>query len=271
MDVVHDLVDIGANLAHDSFERDLDEVLVRAREAGVRRLLVTGSTAESSRRALALARGAPGSLFATAGVHPHHALEFGPGTAGELVGLAAHPEVVAIGECGLDYFRDLSPRPAQRFAFERQLGLAAVVGKPVFLHQREAHADFLAILREHVGTLAGGVAHCFTGSRAEMEDYLALGLHVGVTGWICDERRGAALREAVAALPLDRVMLETDAPYLTPRTLGGRHPSRRNEPANLPEILRVTAGFMGVEPGLLAAASTANAERLFGLTATRAS
>lgn len=265
----YDLIDIGANLAHDSFDHDRDEVLARARAAGVRRLIITGSTAESSRRALGLAETSPGLLFATAGVHPHHALEFGAGTAGELVGIAAHPAVVAIGECGLDYFRDLSPRPAQRFAFERQLGLAAVVGKPVFLHQRDSHEDFVAILREHVATLAGGVAHCFTGTRAEMEAYLALGLYIGVTGWICDERRGGALREAVAALPVDRVVLETDAPYLAPRTLGGRQASRRNEPANLPEVLRVTAGFMGLEPAKLAAASTANAERLFALPAGR--
>lgn len=262
-----DLIDIGANLAHDSFDRDRDEVLARARAAGVRRLIVTGSTAESSRHALALARRSPGVLFATAGVHPHHALEFGPAAAGQLVEIASHPEVVAVGECGLDYFRDLSPRPAQRFAFERQLALATAVCKPVFLHQRDAHADFLAILREQVGALAGGVAHCFTGTRAEMDDYLALGLYVGITGWICDERRGGALREAVTGLPLDRVMLETDAPYLTPRTLGSRNASRRNEPANLPEVLRVTAEHMGVAPDELAAAATANAERLFALPA----
>jgi TatD DNase family protein len=264
-----DLIDIGANLAHDSFDHDREEVLARARSAGVRRLIVTGSTTESSRRAFGLARGAPGTLFATAGVHPHHALEFGPRTAEQLVEIAAHPEVVAVGECGLDYFRDLSPRPAQVFAFERQLALATVVAKPVFLHQRDAHADFLAILREQIGALAGGVAHCFTGTRAEMDDYLGLGLHIGITGWICDERRGGALRDAVAGLPLDRVLLETDAPYLAPRTLGHRHASRRNEPANLPEVLRVAAGYMGVEPAELAAAATANTERLFGLPRAR--
>ncbi len=260
-----DLIDIGANLAHDSFDHDREEVIARAAAAGVSRLIVTGSTAASSHAALGLARRFPSRLFATAGIHPHHALEFGPDTAQELVVLAAHPEVVAVGECGLDYFRDLSPRPDQRFAFERQLGLATVVGKPVFLHQRDAHDDFLAMLREQIGDLAGGVAHCFTGTPAQMEDYLALGLYIGVTGWICDERRGGDLRAAAASLPLDRVLLETDAPYLLPRTLNASVVSRRNEPAFLPAVLDMTARCMNVAAATLAAASTANAERLFGL------
>jgi TatD DNase family protein len=263
--VVFDLIDIGVNLAHDSFDHDRPEVISRAAAAGVRRLIVTGSTVASSKAALDLALEYPGRLFSTAGVHPHHASEFGPGAAADLVGIAAHPAVVAIGECGLDYFRDFSPRPLQRRAFERQLGLAAATGKPVFLHQRDAHADFLAILRGQIADLTGGVAHCFTGTRAEMEDYLALGLYIGLTGWICDERRGEALRAAVPALPLDRVLIETDAPYLTPRRPGERRASRRNEPAFLPLVLERAALCMGVDAATLAAASTRNAERLFRL------
>jgi len=264
------LVDIGVNLAHDSFDHDRPEVIARAGSEGVERMIVTGSTAESSRAALGIARAYPGRLFSTAGVHPHHASEFGPHTAAELVGIAADPAVVAIGECGLDYYRDFSPRPHQRLAFERQLGLAVVTGKPVFLHQRDAHADFLGIVREHVGDLTGGVAHCFTGTRTEMEDYLALGLYIGITGWICDERRGQALREAVAGLPLDRVLLESDAPYLTPR-VAGAPPVRRNEPAYLPFVLARLAECMRVASAHLAQASTANAEKLFGLPPLSAS
>ena len=262
---MQNLIDIGANLAHDSFDHDRPEVVARAAAAGVRRVIVTGSTADSSRAALALARRFPGRLFATAGVHPHHAIEFGPDTAPQLVEIATHPQVVAIGECGLDYFRDFSPRPEQRRAFERQLSLANAMGKPVFLHQRDAHGEFLAIVREHANDLVGAVAHCFTGDRAEMEDYLELGFDIGITGWICDERRGDALRTAVAGLPLDRVMLETDAPYLLPRNLEGKPTSRRNEPAYLPLVLAMTARCMSVPPDELAIASTRNAERLFGL------
>ena len=228
-------------------------------------MIVTGSTADSSRAALALARRNTGRLFATAGVHPHHAIEFGPDTAPQLVEIATHPEVVAIGECGLDYFRDFSPRPEQRRAFDRQLSLAWPMGKPVFLHQRDAHAEFLSIVRDHAGDLVGAVAHCFTGDRAEMEDYLELGFYIGITGWICDERRGDALRSAVAGLPLDRVMLETDAPYLLPRNLDGKPASRRNEPAFLTFVLAMAAHCMNVLPAELALASTRNVERLFGL------
>ena len=261
------LIDIGANLAHDSFDHDRREVIARAAAAGVTRIIITGSTAASSRAAQAIARAYPGRLFSTAGVHPHHATEFGPETAPQLVEIATDPQVVAIGECGLDYFRDFSPRPDQRRAFERQLGLASAMGKPVFLHQREAHRDFLAIVREQMAGIVGGVAHCFTGTRAEMDAYLDLGLYIGITGWICDERRGDDLREAAVGLPLERVMLETDAPYLLPRSRAAKTSSRRNEPAFLPVVLEATARCMGVAMEELAAASTSNAERLFGLPA----
>lgn len=259
------LVDIGVNLAHDSFDQDRAQVIERAARAGVTRLIVTGSTAKSSQQAQQLAGRYPGRLFATAGVHPHHAGEFDAATADLLVEIAADSAVVAVGECGLDYFRDFSPRPVQRRAFVRQLGLAATIGKPVFLHQREAHEDFLAILREYAGEICGGVAHCFTGNRAQLEAYLELGLYIGVTGWICDERRGSDLREAVKHLPQDRLLLETDAPYLLPRTLSQKVTSRRNEPAFLPAVLTAVAASMHCEPAALAEAATRNTERLFGL------
>ena len=127
--------------------------------------------------------------------------------------------MVAVGECGLDYFRNLSPPDAQRQAFIAQLEIATRVGKPVFLHQRDAHDDFVAILRDFAGTLLGGVAHCFTGGEAELEAYLALGLYIGITGWACDERRGHELRRSVPRIPLDKLLIETDAPYLLPRDL----------------------------------------------------
>ena len=264
---VGNLIDIGANLAHDSFDHDLPQVIDRAIAAGVERIIITGSTVPSSRRALDLTRTRPERLFATAGVHPHHASEFTSETVPALAELAADHQVVAIGECGLDYFRDFSPRAAQQHAFERQLELAAAVGKTVFLHQRDAHEDFLAIIREHVRGLNGAVAHCFTGTRTQMEAYLELGLYIGVTGWICDERRGHDLRLAVTALPLERVLIETDAPYLLPRNLPDKPGTRRNEPAFLPAVLHRTAACMGMAAEELAFASSHNAERLFGLPA----
>jgi TatD DNase family protein len=254
-------VDIGANLTHESFRQDLPEVLARARAAGVTRLVVTGTTVEHSAAAATLAADHPGVLWATAGIHPHHAAEWTADTAGRLREILALPGVVAAGECGLDYFRDFSPRPDQRRAFEAQLRLAAETGRPVFLHQREAHD----MLREFRPDLSGGVAHCFTDGPAEIEDYLALGLHIGITGWICDERRGGALREAVKRLPLDRLLVETDCPYLLPRTLRPAPATRRNEPAFLPAVVETLAACMGQPPETVAAASTANAVRFFGL------
>src|SRR5690606_23079535 len=163
-----DLIDIGVNLGHDSFDHDRDAVMERARAAGVRRMVVTGASREGSPKALALAQAHPGVLFATAGVHPHHASEYTDECHAELLALHAHPEVVAVGECGLDYFRDFSPRPAQRKAFERQLEIAAGNGKPLFLHQRDAHDDFMGVMREFEGRLGPAVVHCFTGSREEL-------------------------------------------------------------------------------------------------------
>jgi len=258
------LIDIGINLAHDSYDSDRDEVIARARAAGVAQMVVTGSTLASSAQAIALARDHPGRLFATAGVHPHHAGELGEARLAELEELARREEVVAVGECGLDYFRDFAPRDAQRTAFHRQLELATRLGKPVFLHQRDAHADFAAILREHAAHWRG-VAHCFTGGAQELDCYLQLGLAIGITGWICDERRGSHLAALMPQIPPQRLLLETDGPYLLPRDLKPRPSSRRNEPAYLPQIAAAVARARGESVESLAGSSTAAARTLFGL------
>jgi TatD DNase family protein len=258
------LIDIGINLGHDSYDGDRDAVLARARAAGVVQMLVTGASLSGTASALALARQHPGTLFATAGVHPHHASELTAARLPELALLARAPEVAAVGECGLDYFRDLSPREAQREAFHRQLELAGQIGKPVFLHQRDAHADFIAILREH-GAQHAGVAHCFTGGATELAAYLELGLSIGVTGWISDERRGAHLVPLMRDIPAGRLLLETDGPYLLPRDIDPRPASRRNEPAYLPHIAAVVARARGEPLEALARSSTAGARELFHL------
>lgn len=258
------LVDIGVNLAHDSFDADRDEVIARARSVGVARMIVTGSTLASSEAAVRMA-GEHDGFFATVGVHPHHAAELGAHHLPELAALLSAPRAVAVGECGLDFFRDFSPRDRQEEAFRLQLGLAMDTGLPVFLHQRDAHQHFVAILDECGARLPRGVAHCFTGGPDEMRDYLDRGLYIGVTGWICDERRGDALRAAARFLPLDRVMIETDAPYLLPRDLDPKPRTRRNEPVHLPHVLQALAGLMAVDAERLAAATTANAEALFAL------
>ena len=175
--------------------------------------------------------------------------------------------MVAAGECGLDYYRDLSPRDAQLRAFEWQLQLAAESGKPVFLHQRDAHQDFIAVLREHRARLVGAVAHCFTAGAGELEDYLRLELSIGITGWLCDERRGAHLAALLARIPADRLLLETDAPYLLPRDLDPKPKSRRNEPMYLPHVAAAVAAARGESLEQCAAGTSANARALFNLPA----
>jgi TatD DNase family protein len=257
------LIDIGINLTHESYREDRDAVLARAAAAGIVQMVVTGASVASSVEALGLARLHPGRLYATAGVHPHHASELDAAGLARLRELLAAPEVVATGECGLDYYRNFSPYADQRRAFDRQLKLAVETGKPAFLHQRDAHRDFVAALAAHPGL--PGVAHCFTGGMEELEAYLGLGLHIGITGWICDERRGAHLHELVARIPRGRLLIETDGPYLLPRDLKPKPASRRNEPMHLAHICEVVARLRGESVEECAAHTTAAARALFGL------
>lgn len=259
------LIDIGANLTHESFRHDFDAVLERARQAGVAQMVVTGASREGSEHALELARAHPGVLWATAGVHPHHAGDYGAETDTLLRALQHEPQVVAVGETGLDYFRDLSPRPAQRAAFERQLAIAVDLYKPLFLHQRDAHDDFLALLKAARDQVPAVVVHCFTDERRALFDYLDLDCHIGITGWICDERRGMHLRELVRSIPQHRLLLETDAPYLLPRDIRPQPSNRRNEPMYLAHVCEAVARERGEEPEITAAHATVAARAFFGL------
>jgi TatD DNase family protein len=258
-----ELIDIGLNLTHESFVHDRDAVLARAAAVGVTRMLVTGSDVPHSQAALQLANQYPQQIRAAAGVHPHHAKDFNAEQLPALRELAMDAHVLAVGECGLDYFRNFSTHQQQEQAFRLQLELAVSIGKPVFLHERDAHETFCAILQDYLPKLKGGVAHCFTGTTEQAQRYVAMGLHVGITGWICDERRGATLRAAVRHIPLDKLLIETDAPYLIPRNLQPKPKSHRNEPMYLPAVLQQLAICRGESVESLAAATTANAKRLF--------
>ncbi|MEO8143585.1 MAG: TatD family hydrolase [Betaproteobacteria bacterium] len=254
------LVDIGANLTHPAFHADLPGVLARAQQSGVSAIVVTGTSVAESVNALQVSTD---TIYATAGVHPHHARDCDATTIPALRVLAQNPRVVAIGECGLDFNRNYSPHPDQEKWFLAQLELAIEVKKPLFLHSRDAFPRFGEILKQYNPPKA--VAHCFTGEKAELHAYLDLGLHVGITGWICDERRGAHLLELVRDIPADRLMLETDSPYLTPRDLRPQPKARRNEPAHLPHILRTVARALGKPPEQVAEETTRNAKAFFGL------
>ena len=222
-----ELIDIGCNLTHDSFDVDRDKVIEAAFQAGVSQMIVTGASAEGSQQAVQLADEWPQHLFATVGVHPHRASAYDDETDQLLSELADRANVVAIGETGLDYFRDFSPREDQRSSFEQQIQIAIDTGLPFFLHQRDAHEDFVAILKQYRDQLNEVVVHCFTGSKTELHECLDLDFYIGITGWICDERRGTHLQELIKEIPLNRLMLETDfcrdlfdAPV---RSTGGSH------------------------------------------------
>lgn len=259
------LIDIGANLTHESFDHDLEAVLARSAEAGISKIMLTGTDLTSTRKSVEWSAQRPHLFRATAGFHPHVASSWNAEAAEEITALAQRSEVVAVGECGLDYNRDFSPRDTQQSVFNAHLSLAASCQKPVFLHQREAHDDFMSLIKPRSEELAGGVVHCFTESRRAMEDYLELGFYIGITGWVCDDRRGQELRETVRHLPLDRLLIETDAPYLLPRTLRPRPKSRRNEPQFLPAVVAMLAECKQCDPEEIAQHSTRNALQLFDL------
>lgn len=259
------LTDIGLNLTHESFDLDRDKVIARAEAAGVSRFIITGTTVTDSARALELAQNQPGKFYATAGIHPHHAKSFNQHSSEALRTLLKNPEVVAVGECGLDFFRDFSPRDVQEFVFSAHLNLAIEMNLPVFLHQRGAHERFVGVLGPVRNQLVGGVAHCFTGNLEDLRPLLDLDLYIGITGWLCDERRGNELLAAVTEIPLDRLLIETDAPYLLPRDLPEKPRTRRNEPSHLPHILRRVAQARDEPAEQVAKATRENTERLFRL------
>jgi len=261
-----ELIDIGANIAHDSFDEDRADMMQRAANAGVSRIVVTGSSDASNVRAAELAEQTPGVLFSTAGVHPHHASDYTDESDALIRALIQKDVVVAVGECGLDYFRNFSPREAQLEAFKRQLEIAKETGLPVFLHQRDAHDDFVEVLEPALPDLSRAVAHCFTGEGESLREYIAMGLYIGITGWICDERRGKHLHDIVSIIPDDKILLETDAPYLLPRTVQPKPKSRRNEPMYLAEVVSVVAEARGQTEEHVARITTANAERFFGIS-----
>ncbi len=261
------MFEIGLNLTSNQFDKDRDAVVERAKQAGLTGMLITGTSLEESQQAQAMAADHQGFCWSTAGVHPHRASSWNAEVEQAIRTLAAAPNVVAIGECGLDFNRNFSTPEEQEAAFSAQLLLAAELELPVFLHCRDAHQRFAALLEPWLPRLPGAVVHCFTGTRQELAHYLSLGLSIGITGWVCDERRGLELREMLPLIPLERLLLETDAPYLLPRDMENKPKNRRNEPSFLPHIVKQVAQWRGKgeEANWLAKTTDDNARRLFKL------
>ena len=260
-----DLIDIGVNLTSSQFRQDREQVIERAIAAGVVHMVVTGTTLEHSINAQQLAQAHPQYLTSTAGIHPHHADQFNQHAETTLLDLAETPQVVAMGECGLDFNRNYSPQKDQLRCYEAQLELAIATELPVFLHQRDAHDAFIKILKKHRPNLSNAVVHCFTGNADELDECLDLDLHIGITGWICDERRGQTLQQIVNRIPLTRLMIETDAPYLLPRNLNPMPKSKRNEPYYLPQVCHTVARCYHLKSEDIAKATTLTAKAFFQL------
>jgi TatD DNase family protein len=276
------LIDIGVNLMNSVFNSDRDDMVRSAEAAGVSPLIITGSSAESSslaqKYAAAYSLGAAaahsssalaGKLFSTAGVHPHNAKAWGKGAEDTLRRLAVCPEVLAIGECGLDYNRDFSPRDKQRSCFEAQIALAAEMDLPLFLHERDAFDDFSTILQNNSKKIKRMVVHCFTGTERVLERYLELGAYIGITGWICDERRGSHLIPLVKKIPADKLLLETDAPYLMPRNMAGAGRNGRNESRYLVHIAEFIAKILEKDTAIFASETFTNTCAFFGIPETK--
>lgn len=263
------LIDVGVNLTNKRFEKDRRDIVFRAKEQGITQMLITGTSVEESEKALQLCheyqQQFPQTLYTTAGVHPHDADNVSEDYVAQLRQLACHKEVKAIGECGLDFNRNFSTPAQQLKVFKAQVNLASQLNMPLFLHQRDAFEAWFSVLKPFINKVPAMVAHCFTGNEKELKQCLAADMYIGITGWLCDERRGQELRDIVSLIPLERLLIETDAPYLTPRTIRPRPKSSRNEPSYLPYVLDELAAITAIDRKEIACQTSKNAEKVFHL------
>ncbi len=264
------MIDIGVNLTNKRFDKDRLEVITRAKNVNINQLLITGTSVEESTQALLLCQEyseqLPNTLYSTAGIHPHDADQAENNFIEVLTTLAKSPFVKAIGECGLDFNRNFSSPEQQLDVFSKQIALAAQLNLPLFLHQRDAFTPWFELLKPYFGRIPSMVSHCFTGNKKELLQCIDAGMYIGITGWLCDERRGQELQEIVKYIPLDKLLIETDAPYLTPRNIRPRPKSSRNEPSYLPYVVNKLAEIIGVDQKEIACQTSINANKAFNLT-----
>ncbi|MFQ3193476.1 MAG: TatD DNase family protein [Colwellia sp.] len=259
------MIDIGVNLTNARFDKDRDALIVRAKSVGIKSMLVTGTNISESHKAALLSEQYPDYLYSTAGVHPHDADNVSDTYLEEIRALAENKAVKAIGECGLDFNRNFSAPKQQEKVFAEQISLAAELQLPLFLHQRDAFSAWFQLLSPYLNSVPAMVSHCFTGNGDELDQCLSAGMYIGITGWVCDERRGKSLQALIPSIPLSRLMIETDAPYLTPRTIRPKPKSSRNEPSYLPHVIEKVAKLYQCSIDEIIKASSENARKVFNL------
>ncbi|KAI1278038.1 3'-5' ssDNA/RNA exonuclease TatD [Halotydeus destructor] len=281
------IVDIGANLTNKKYSRDLDQVVQRAKDSGVQKIMVTGTSLHESKEALRLTRLYPGTLYSTAGIHPHDAKMWTEESYDVLKELAGNVECVAVGECGLDFNRNFSPQDIQLEVFEKQVQLACDLKKPLFVHERDAHEDMVKILSKFEGKLPPTVIHCFTGTTVEAQKYIDMGLYIGLTGYLWKDKSENGVRKILEdrVIPINRLLVETDSPFMYPNTRASKLPEavkasltekslsflqryctfQRNEPCSLPVTVEMIASYMNMKPEDVAIKTSFNALKIFGL------
>ena len=248
---MHEIADIACNFTSERFDKDLNEVINRAIANKITKFGLICSQMSDVNKLLKIYEQYSKNMFYTIGVHPHHANEINDDYLKKLKDEITTNNPHAIGETGLDFFRNLSTYEEQIYAFEEQIKIAIDTNKPLFLHQRDSHDDFIKILRKYSSDISKAVVHCFTGTQEQLDDYLELDFYIGVTGWICDEKRNVELRKTIKNIPLEKLMIETDCPYLIPKNLVEKPKNNRNEPSNLNHIINEIAELMEIDIDIL--------------------
>ncbi|KAA2217643.1 TatD family hydrolase [Chryseobacterium sediminis] len=257
-------IDIGINLTNKQFYNEHEEIINRALDQGVEHMILTGTSVRGSKESAEIAEEYPEILYSTAGIHPHDAKSFTGESIGELRKLLKQDHVISVGECGLDFDRDFSPRPIQERCYKAQLELAIEVDKPLFLHERSAFKRFNDLTDEYLSQLPKAVVHCFTGTLNEAKTYLDKGFYLGFTGAISDEKRFKHLEDVIKYIPLDRMMIETDAPFMLPKNMP-RMQNRRNEPSFLPFVAQTIAHLKKISISEVAEETTETSRSFFRL------
>jgi TatD DNase family protein len=256
------LIDIGANLTHPELYNQLDKIVENLQSANIKKVIITSSNLEDTKTALNIINLYPGLFYTTTGFHPHNAKDFSLDDVDKIHDYGEDKNIVAIGECGLDYYREYSTKEQQTYCFEEQLLIAESLELPVFLHERHAHKDFTKILKSHINKIKNSVVHCFTGTENELKTYLDMGCYIGITGWISDTSRGKHLHDLLKYIPEDRLMLETDAPYLIPHNIPFKH-NGINEPSFLNFVAQTIAECLNKDINAVKEATYRNTKRFF--------